>query len=159
MRELQGKDGRKAVVLFSDGVDWGSRIFTREESVEGAREANLTIYPILFDTLMDLELSPEELGFRKKWYQLYLDGKALLRRLAEVSGGTLCNAAGLDDLGKAFTQIASELRSIYTLGYVSSNQNRIGDFHSIRIEVTAVRDAQIRHKKGYQSLTVQDRRF
>jgi len=151
MLELKRKQGRKAMVLFSDGVDWGSRMFGCEEGVLNAPEVNLIIYPIFFDTFLDLKLEPEVIGFERRMQRLYGDGRQYLMRLAEVSGGTMYRAAGLETLGLAFSQIASELRSLYTLGYVSPGIGHADAFRRIRVEVPTIPDVQINHKKGYKS--------
>jgi len=148
-RKLQGKQGRKAMVLFSDGVDWGSRIFNCEAGVSIAQEANLPIFPILFDTLQSLELHPEVIGFDRRMRRWYADGQQYLGRLAKASGGTMYTVRGLETLGIAFSQIASELRSMFTLGYVSSNSIRAGRFRRIKVEVGSIPAVQIKHKHGY----------
>jgi len=151
MQELQGKQGRKALVLFSDGVDWGSRTFRCDGNIESAQEDNVIIYPVFFDTLQDIERRTEEIGIKRKWYELHLKGEQYLGRLAGVSGGTVYRATGAETLGMAFSQIASELRSLYTLGYVSLNASRAGAFRRIRVEVASIPEVQIKHKKGYYS--------
>jgi Ca-activated chloride channel family protein len=47
-------EGRKAVVLFTDGVDTTSKHQTYESSVSEAEELDALIYPIEFDTFQDV---------------------------------------------------------------------------------------------------------
>lgn len=54
MALLDREQGRKAVVLFSDGVDTTSRSARYETTLRQSQEEELTIYPILFDTYDDL---------------------------------------------------------------------------------------------------------
>lgn len=53
-RRLSGIDGRKAVVLFTDGVDTTSRRATIESTTAAAEELDALFYPIRFDTSRDL---------------------------------------------------------------------------------------------------------
>jgi Ca-activated chloride channel homolog len=52
-RELATIQGRKAIVLFTDGVDTTSRRATYESSIKEAEESEALIYPIRYDTLRD----------------------------------------------------------------------------------------------------------
>ncbi len=53
LRELAQFQGRKAVVLFTDGVDTTSRRATFESSLRNAEETDVMVYPIRYDTLRD----------------------------------------------------------------------------------------------------------
>ncbi|HQU86723.1 MAG TPA: VWA domain-containing protein, partial [Pyrinomonadaceae bacterium] len=49
-RELQNIQGRKAVVIFTDGVDTTSRRANYQTTVKNAEESEALIYPIRYDT-------------------------------------------------------------------------------------------------------------
>jgi VWFA-related protein len=53
-RQLRQIQGRKAVVIFTDGVDTTSRRASYESTVREAEEAEALIYPIRFDTQSDM---------------------------------------------------------------------------------------------------------
>ncbi|HEY0459505.1 MAG TPA: VWA domain-containing protein [Pyrinomonadaceae bacterium] len=53
-RQLQQIQGRKAVVLFTDGVDTTSRRSNYQTTIRGAEEAEALIYPIRYDTQADM---------------------------------------------------------------------------------------------------------
>jgi Ca-activated chloride channel family protein len=53
-QELSQIQGRKAVVLFTDGVDTTSRDATYQSTVKSAEEADALFYPIRFDTSRDM---------------------------------------------------------------------------------------------------------
>src|SRR5215213_6369989 len=53
-RQLQQIQGRKAVVLFTDGVDTTSRRSNYQTSIREAEEAEALIYPIRYDTQSDM---------------------------------------------------------------------------------------------------------
>jgi VWFA-related protein len=55
MRSLQGIDGRKAIVIFTDGVDWTSDRATYDENRRDLEEAGIIVYPIRYETRADTE--------------------------------------------------------------------------------------------------------
>jgi Ca-activated chloride channel homolog len=176
--QLRPRRERKAMVLFTDGVDTTSPTSSAKETVEKAKEADALIYPIFFDTRRDMRrmtgspypptgqpnprfpvpsrvpVDPRSPRQRDQddWQieMEYQRGRAYLQDLAEATGGTLYAAEGLDSLGGAFSKIAHELRSLYSLGYVSTNQKRDGKFRKIAVKVDAPQ-AIVKAKKGYFS--------
>jgi VWFA-related protein len=53
-KELNHVEGRKAIVLFTDGVDTTSKHATYESTVRDAEELDALIYPVQFDTQTDM---------------------------------------------------------------------------------------------------------
>src|SRR6266498_2840178 len=53
-RELNRVSGRKAIVLFTDGVDTTSRHASYATNLRDAEELDALIYPVQYDTYMDL---------------------------------------------------------------------------------------------------------
>lgn len=53
-KELRGIEGRKAVVVFTDGVDTTSKRATANTTIKQAEELDAMIYPIRYDTMMDM---------------------------------------------------------------------------------------------------------
>ena len=79
----------------------------------------------------------------------YGRGRAYLKQLASVTGGDLYQASqDLLNLSAIFAQIAEEMRSLYSISYVSSNSRRDGKFRKIAVRVD-VPDARVRTRKGY----------
>ncbi len=88
-------------------------------------------------------------GYPPNMRQEYLQARAYLRELAKVTGGSSFSAQGdLSDLAFAFAQIANELRSLYTIGYISSNPKDDGKFRSIKVEIDR-KGARVRAREGY----------
>ena len=75
-------------------------------------------------------------------------GEKVLRRLAEGTGGRAFFPFKPDETGADFREIARELRSQYSLGYVSTNTAHDGTFRSISIE-PLLKGLQVRAKPGY----------
>jgi VWFA-related protein len=121
---------RRVMIVISDGEDNESR-YTREEALAMAQRAEVTIYAI----------STSETAAPGH-------GEKVLRRLAEGTGGRAFFPFKPDETGADFREIARELRSQYSLGYVSTNTAHDGTFRSISIE-PLLKGLQVRAKPGY----------
>lgn len=70
--------------------------------------------------------------------------------LARVSGGRSFQAATLADARAAFTRVAADIGTFYSLGYYPTNKARDGKFRTIKLEVRGLKDkAQVRSRDGY----------
>lgn len=163
---LSGIDGRKAIVIFSDGVDTASRLAKREDVLAHVEESGTLVYAVRYDTLEEVEgrilaaippalvplldpssqrlFSPEQLR------QDYAEAAQYLEALARHSGGRYYDVDTLVDVKKAFTGIAEELRRQYWLGYYPSNQVQDGVYRKIRVTVDRT-DAAVRARDGYRT--------
>jgi len=150
---LKHEYGRKALVLFSDGVDTRSNTVSKEETLRLARETEATIYCIYFDTAKDrnkrlprilrpmlessqLRISPIQwppIGGNERAENE--SGFQYMVNLAKYSGGVLVDASRNNNLGSAFKKIAKELSSQYSLGYYPRNLSHDGDFHNVKVKV------------------------
>jgi Ca-activated chloride channel homolog len=182
--KLKKKRERKAMVLFTDGVDTSSPTASAKETIETAKEMDALIFPIFFDTSRDVRrlsqggpipggsgnprfpvpgqrdprfpapgrvpVDPRSPRQRADEEMEVQRGRSYLHDLAEATGGTLYAADGLDSLGGAFGKIATELRSLYNLGYISTNQKKDGKFRKLTVKVDRP-DAVVKAKKGYYS--------
>lgn len=107
--ELMTKQqGRKALIVFSDGVDNASDM-TAMESIESAQRADALVYSVLF---ADARAYPGTRGVRQH-------GIKVLQQLATETGGSYFEVSDGRALKKAFARIDEGLRSEYSLGYVS----------------------------------------
>ena len=133
---LGGKDGRKVLVLVSDGDDTAGNA-TYGKAVEQALRNEVIIYSII-DVPIEASAGRD------------LGGEHAMISLAEQTGGKsfYVSDGGLD---KAFARISDDLRTQYLLGYYPKNQEPGRPFH--RIQVTIPRAAagafSIRHRTGY----------
>ena len=55
----------------------------------------------------------------------------------------------LRELDSVYDRIAEELRTQYSLGYVSSNKRRDGKWRRIVVRIPDAHELQVRHKIGY----------
>jgi Ca-activated chloride channel family protein len=163
---LKHEYGRKAMVLFSDGKDTRSNTVTKEETLQLARKTESTIYCIHFDTAKDKKRRfprifppfPDPTKRRPLPAQMLPSGSsedsedeiglAYMRTLAHSSGGIIVDASQEENLSSAFSKIATELSSQYSLGYYPSDLGNGGEFR--RIEVKVVRPGlSARTREGY----------
>jgi Ca-activated chloride channel homolog len=135
-KALGSKDGRKVLVLVTDGGDTvkGS---TYNDALEQALRNEVMIYSII-DVPIEASAGRD------------LGGEHALIQLSQDTGGKhfYVDAGGLD---KAFAEVSDDLRTQYMIGYYPRNQEPGRVFH--RIDVTIPRAAaesfNIRHKTGY----------
>ena len=72
-----------------------------------------------------------------------------LARIAEETGGKSFFPDKVTDIHSIVSEIASELRNQYSIGYFSSNAARDGTFRRVKIELTSAGDSRLRYRRGY----------
>lgn len=168
--------GRKAVVLFTDGVDTTSRQASFESTVANVQEVDALIYPIRYNTQQNGGVistttgSPTQLpkdiadlmaargiaidprifqgGARGSSAAEYAKGRQFLEKLAESSGGRIFEADDIKNLEAAFSGVAEELRRQYSIGYYPENPGQPGERRSVKIKVSRP-NTIVRAKNGY----------
>ncbi len=129
---------RRAVVLLSDGEDTASLV-SDEQVQELARQSEVAIYAI--------SLRPNRPADRERL--AFSQAVHLLTALARDSGGQVFFPNSLSELDSVYGRIAEELRTQYSLGYVSDNARRDGKWRRIVVRVPQRPDLSVRHKLGY----------
>ena len=164
-RQFKEIQGRKAVVLFTDGVDTTSRRANYQTSIREAEESEALIYPIRYDTQSDMNGGwggwgggggyPQQRR-RRGWGRIlggvlggnnqgggvggagntYPEYETGKRYLEDLAR----NSGGRsfearNDLSAAFTGIAEELRRQYSIGYYPETVGKVGERKQIRIRV------------------------
>jgi VWFA-related protein len=118
---LKNQLNRKAVIVLTDGVDFGSEA-TVETAIEAAQRADTLIFTILFS-------DPGAYGFSIGGP----DGKKPLMRMSKETGGGFFEVTKKQTIAQIFDVIQDELRSQYSLGYVSDEPVRVSEFRSIQL--------------------------
>ena len=126
-------DGRKTLVIFSDGVDSRSTL-SSSEVMEMVKLSNVTIHTIHF-------------GETSSVNRKFTEGR-FLRQLSKETGGSYAQGRSLEQIDELYDKILEELFSQYSIGYVSTNTRRDGKYRKIKIEVD-VDDVDVRHRRGY----------
>ena len=147
-KRLNKIEGRKAIVLFTDGVDTTSSKSSYEENLRDAEEADALIFPIQYNTFLDNPRSGTVLsspfpgggggilmppGTRAEDYAL---GRQYLNDLAAATGGRVFRPeATPGGLTAAFEGIAEELRRQYNIGYYPQDEGKSGERKQIKVRV------------------------
>ncbi len=158
-QRLSSVSGRKAIVLFTDGVDTTSRHASYQSNLRDVEELDALIFPVQYDTFSDMggggnsggggggDLLGQILGgifgkggggggggsgTSKSDYSL---ASRYLHELANKSGAKTFEADSTQNLTYAFGQVAEELRRQYSLGYYPKTPAQAGQRRYIRVRV------------------------
>lgn len=157
--------GRKAVVILSDGVDTTSKLVTEKNILKDMDEADALIYPIQYDTFDDVQKSRRKnaeiryddddhpyvvdtrpgVGERESDYET---AREFFSEIAADTGGSVQRVSSKTNLDAAFARIADELRKTYSLGYYPSGERKPGGRYSIKVRVYRP-DLNIRTRESY----------
>jgi len=142
MNEMKkAHNGRKAILIISDGGDNSSR-FTESEVRNWVREADVQVYSIgIFEPVGSRGRTPEEMS-----------GPGLLSELAEQTGGRNFSVENLADLPDVAAKIGLELRNQYVLGYNPKNAAHDGKYRKVEVKLVKVKDLpplRARYRPGY----------
>jgi VWFA-related protein len=133
-QKLTGQNGRKILVLITDGDDTASRLPVTD-ALDAAQRNDVIVYGI--------STNSRGLGGDKN-----RKGDDVLRKLVEATGGKVFFPTEVEDLSANFRDITEELRFQYALAYSPINVSRDGAFRRIRIEPSDRRHL-VRARAGY----------
>jgi Ca-activated chloride channel family protein len=140
-RALDRRQGRKVIVLITDGGDTISKV-DYKEAARAAEEAEALVYSII---VVPIEASAgRETG-----------GEHALIQLSEDTGGKYYYAKSASQLDDAFRKISDELRTQYLLAYYPSQHTSFSEFRRIQVNVSGRSDAadyRVRHRAGYYTV-------
>ena len=137
--KLKNEVGRKAMIILTDGEDQGS-MMTLNRAVEAAQRADTIVYVLL---IADRGFYYGAMGY---------SGDRDMKRLTEQTGGRTIEVGNkYEKVKKAFDQIATELRSQYSIGYTPTNTARDGSFR--KIELVSKQGYHVQTRKGYYAPT------
>ncbi len=126
---------REAIIVLSDGEDTSSLV-SFDEVLELSKRSNTAIFSIGLQS----DDSRSRTGFREADF--------VLRQLAQETGGRAFFPERIEELPAIYRQISDELSSQYSVGYISANPLRNGQWR--RVVVRVDRDAvSARTKQGY----------
>lgn len=174
--ELVNTPGRKAVVLFTDGVDTTSRRASYQSTIAAVEEVDALFYPIRYNTQTasgvvstttgaPTQLPPDvgallaargiaidprafRVAGRGQSPAEYQTGKIYLETLALNSGGRIFEADTMTNLETSFAGVAEELRRRYSIGYYGNTDSVPGERKQIKIQVARPK-AVVRAKTNY----------
>jgi Ca-activated chloride channel homolog len=141
--ELLDREGRKVLVLITDGGDTTSRA-GYASALRRAQQAEALVYSIIVVPIAN------DAGRNT-------GGEHALIQISKDTGGKYYYAENLRQLDEAFRQISQELRTQYLIAYYPNRQVASGPFRRIQVQVTK-KDSdgaalQVRHRDGYYAVT------
>jgi Ca-activated chloride channel family protein len=135
---LEGRQGRKVMVVITDGGDTVSKM-DYQEAVRAAQIAEAIVYSII---VVPIEASAgRDTG-----------GEHALIQLSEDTGGKYFYATTVPELDQAFHSISDELRTQYLLAYYPARRIADSDFRRIEVKLAGINsgaDYKTRHRTGY----------
>jgi len=159
---MKKQQGRKALVILTDGVDLGSKE-SLTEALESAQRADTLIYCILF---ADKEEGHNGGGFGgprmggggmgggrgggypRRTEESRPDGKKVLEQLAKTSGGRFFEVSKKETIDRIYADLDEELRSQYVLGYSPDKPDATPGYHKLHLSVKQ-KDAQVQTRDGF----------
>jgi len=133
-RRLRGIDGRKAIILLTDGDDTSSK-FSFKRILDEAKVSDMIIYPVgMGTTFLDVDL------------------RRILKTLSEETGGRAYFPSKVEELQDVYQEIADELKSQYYITYEPTNTVWDGRWRKIRLDGAPGRDLDIRTRSGYYAV-------
>jgi len=164
--ELKKLQGRKAMILLTDGDDHGSRT-SLSECIEAAQRADTLVYSIYF---VDQEqtnnfggpgmgggrrggMGGGGMGGGRPRQQVSRgDGKKILQRISKETGGAFFEVSKKMTIEKIYEQIEDELRSQYNLGYTPDKSDAGSSFRKIKVTAKG-KGLVVQAREGYYATT------
>ena len=118
LEELKGIDGRRVILVFTDGDDTASRSFSLGKVIDRARADEVMIYAVgLESQILNVRTKPDR-G---------------LRKIADETGGGYFELTKASELSSTFTRVAQELHSQYVIGFTPMQLD--GKVHKLSVRV------------------------
>lgn len=138
-RMMKGRNNKRAIVLFTDGVDNASEL-TAEKMAELLQRVSVPVYPVgMKDSTFDALT-------QRQRQELSVD---TLQMLAASSGGKLHLVGDEDDLRPLASQISSEVRQQYLLGFAPSGKGDV-KYRIVFVSVNKPGSWVVRTRRGYR---------
>ena len=169
---MKKQQGRKAIIILTDGVDRGSKE-SLDEAIETAQRADTLVYCILF---ADKEgygggggyggphmgggmgghgggmggggMGGHGGGYPRRTEESRPDGKKVLQQLAKISGGRFFEVSKKEPLDKIYAAIDEELRNQYVLGYTPDKPDATPGYHKLSLTVKP-KDLVVQTRDGF----------
>jgi len=129
---LQGLEGRRAIILITDGYDENSTA-TADAVIKSAEAAQVTVYVVGVGGVAGISLK----------------GEQMLRRIADETGGRIFFPPREPDLVAIADQVATDAHSRYLITYTPSNQKKDGAWRQVTVDVPD--GYRVRTRAGYMA--------
>jgi VWFA-related protein len=138
-RLLKGKNAKRAILLFTDGVDNASKL-TPEKMAEILQQVSTPVYAFGMKNVM------YDLLTEQQRQELFVEN---LKMLAVASGGKMYLVGGDEDLRPLAAKVNSEVRKQYILGFSPSGRGEL-KYRVVFVSVTKKGNWLVRTRRGYR---------
>jgi Ca-activated chloride channel family protein len=128
-----GQDGRKIMLIYTDGGDTRSAIGLHE-LMDLLKASDVTVYPI-----GALEHQASSVRSQQRM---------VLQSMADATGGQAFFPTQVKELDGVYEKVVAQIRAQYTLGYLSTNEKTDGTWRKVEVKTTR-KDLRVRSRKGY----------
>lgn len=132
----QNQEGRKILVLYTDGGDTRSQI-TFSDVLTLLKASDVTVYAL---GLLEHQSQSAKMDLRMK-----------LQSIAETTGGQAFFPFSEKELDKMYEKVVDEMNAQYSIGYVSANIKMDGTWRKVEVKLTRpdLKNTRLRMRKGY----------
>jgi VWFA-related protein len=131
---LKNQADRKALIILSDGEDFGSTT-TLSQAIDIALRADTMLYSIYFTDTKIFSFGG-------------VDGRGVLERLSKETGGAFFEVTKKQSIDQIYQVIQDELRSQYSLGFISDRPNEISEFRALKL-TTKQKSLTVQYRDRY----------
>jgi Ca-activated chloride channel family protein len=128
-----GQDGRKVMLLYTDGGDTRSSM-PLYELMDLLKASDVTVYAI---GMLEHQAASTKNEQRR-----------VLQQIAEVTAGEAFFPMSVSDLDSVYDKVVAQVRAQYTLGYQSTNEKTDGAWRKVDVKMVR-KDLRARARKGY----------
>jgi len=144
--KMRSAQGRRALVIITDGVDTYSRADIND-AIDIAQRTETTLFAISTKAGLLGAVPGVDSG------QVRDKADKDLERLCDETGGTALFTGDMLALERAFTKVARELRTQYLITYKPTNNQYDGSYRRVDVKLTnGHENLKLRTKKGYKAL-------
>jgi VWFA-related protein len=157
---MQRQQGRKALILLTDGDDRGSKT-SLASAIESAQRADTLVYCIYFKGEESGNFGgygggrsrggmgrPHGGGPGGYPQESHEDGKKVLERIAKETGGRMFEISKKQPIDQIYSQIDQELRNQYGLGYTPDRNGTTSSYHKVHLAAKDKNDI-VQTREGY----------
>lgn len=132
---LRPYQGRKVIVIVSDGADTISRL-DFESTIQRVLKEDCEVYVV--QTGLYENANIHDLAARKR-----------MEAITAMTGGAVHIPKDPSDLESAFIDIAADLAQQYVLSYYAAEERRDGAYHTIALTVKTRKGTRVRSRRGF----------
>jgi VWFA-related protein len=174
---MKKQQGRKALVVLSDGVDRGSKTFL-DGAIEAAQRADTVVYSIYFAGPREEGQRPNHgmgrgggggwpgggggwpgggggypgggggRGGQRPSESPRTDGKKILERISKETGGRFFEVTKKEPVDQIYSSVVEELRTQYIMGYSPDKESTPTGYHHVTLAVKK-KDMTVQTREGY----------